>query len=244
MLNKVVFKRMYKLFIGLLLSMNSIIVNGAEIGTWNSYMAYHDITDIQEAGNILFVLASNNLYSYNKNDHSIQTYSKSNFLSDCGIEHIAYCQAAKRLIITYDRYAYLSTGFGIIKINATKAEISDTYNLGFNVNYCYIQNNKIYAASNTHGLYEASLSNNLLDKSNWNWIGAYKQKNNPIDAELLKLVNTLNPGGPKNNLFGFLNFKNNQLYTCCGGYGEGYDLHRDAAIKVMKDGEWTTYEDS
>ncbi|MBQ2494959.1 MAG: hypothetical protein II521_02465, partial [Prevotella sp.] len=147
---------MYKLFIGLLLSMNSIIVNGAEIGTWNSYMAYHDITDIQEAGNILFVLASNNLYSYNKNDHSIQTYSKSNFLSDCGIEHIAYCQAAKRLIITYDnynidlldlndnvinmseyynksmtgdktindiyindRYAYLSTGFGIIKINAT-----------------------------------------------------------------------------------------------------------------------------
>ena len=281
MLNKVVFKRMYKLFIGLLLSMNSIIVNGAEIGTWNSYMAYHDITDIQEAGNILFVLASNNLYSYNKNDHSIQTYSKSNFLSDCGIEHIAYCQAAKRLIITYDnynidlldlndnvinmseyynksmtgdktindiyindRYAYLSTGFGIIKINATKAEISDTYHLGFNVNYCYIQNNKIYAASNTHGLYEASLSNNLLDKSNWNWIGAYKQKNNPIDAELLKLVNTLNPGGPKNNLFGFLSFKNNQLYTCCGGYGEGYDLHRDAAIKVMKDGEWTTYEDS
>lgn len=280
MLNKVVLNQMSKLILSALLMFTPIIIRGAEIGTWNSYMAYHDITDIQKAGNILYVLASSNLYSYNTNDNSIQTYSKSNILSDCGIERIAYCQSAKRLVIVYDnynidlldlndnvinmseyynksmtdktvnnmyvngQYAYLSTVFGIIKINVSKAEISDTYNLGFNVNYCYIENNKIYAASNTHGLYEANLSSNLLDKSNWNQIGSYTPKNYTIDADLLRIVKTLNPGGPKNNYFGFLKFKNNQLYTSSGGYGEGYDLHRDAAVKVMKGGEWTTYEDS
>ena len=179
MLNKVVLNQMSKLILSVLLMFTPIIARGAEIGTWNSYMAYHDITDIQKAGNILYVLASNNLYSYNTNDNSIQTYSKSNILSDCGIERIAYCQSAKRLVIVYDnynidlldlndnvinmseyynksmtdktvnnmyvngQYAYLSTVFGIIKINVSKAEISDTYNLGFNVNYCYIENNKI-----------------------------------------------------------------------------------------------------
>lgn len=273
-------KQTYKWMI-LLLFFSPIMGKAAEIGTWNAYMAYHDITNIEKAGNILYVLASNNLYSYNTNDNSIQTYHKANFLSDCGIEHIAYCQAAKRLIISYDncnidlldqndnvinmseyynksmtgdktindmyvynQYVYISTGFGILKLNANKAEISDTYNLGFNVNYCYIENNKIYAASNTNGLYAAELSSNLLDKSNWNLVSSYKNKTYTIDADLLKLVRTLSPGGPKNNSFGFMRFKNNQLYACGGGYGEGFDLHRDAAIQVMKDGEWIIYEDS
>lgn len=280
MLNKIVSNLMGKWIITMILLVVPFITRGAEIGTWNAYMAYHDVTDIQKAGNILYVLASNNLYSYNTNDQSIRTYSKSDILSDCGIERIAYCQSAKRLVIIYDNYnidlldlndnvinmseyfnksmtdktindiyvngqfAYISTVFGIIKINVSKAEISDTYNLGINVNYCYIENNNIYAASNTQGLYEANLSANLLDKSNWNRVGNYTQKSYSVDAELLKLVNTLNPGGPKNNFFGFLNFKNNQLYVSSGGYGEGYDLHRDAAIKVMKDGEWSIYEDS
>ena len=280
MSKRVFLKQTYKWMI-LLLFFSPFMGKAAEIGTWNAYMAYHDITNIEKAGNILYVLASNNLYSYNTNDQSIQTYHKANFLSDCGIEHIAYCQAAKRLIISYEncnidlldqndnvinmseyynksmtgdktindmyvynQYVYISTGFGILKLNASKAEISDTYNLGFNVNYCYIENNKIYAASNTNGLYAAELSSNLLDKSNWNLVSSYKNKTYTIDADLLKLVRTLSPGGPKNNSFGFMRFNNNQLYACGGGYGEGFDLHRDAAIQVMKDGEWTIYEDS
>ena len=280
-MSKRVFLKQTNKWMILLLFFSPFMGKAAEIGTWNAYMAYHDITNIEKAGNILYVLASNNLYSYNTNDQSIQTYHKANFLSDCGIEHIAYCQAAKRLIISYEncnidlldqndnvinmseyynksmtgdktindmyvynQYVYISTGFGILKLNASKAEISDTYNLGFNVNYCYIENNKIYAASNTNGLYAAELSSNLLDKSNWNLVSSYKNKTYTIDADLLKLVRTLSPGGPKNNSFGFMRFNNNQLYACGGGYGEGFDLHRDAAIQVMKDGEWTIYEDS
>ncbi|MBO4314777.1 MAG: Por secretion system protein [Prevotella sp.] len=269
------------LFILLLFHLFNLSINAAEIGTWNAYMAYHDVTEIEKAGNILYVLASNNLYAYNTNDQSIQTYDKSNFLSDCFIEHIAYCQGAKRLIITYENcnidlleannnvinmseyynksmtgektindlyihgnYVYISTGFGIIKLNATKAEISDTYNLGFSVNYCYIENNNIYAASREKGIYSANLSSNLLDKSNWNRISSYKNNTKTLDSEQLKLIQTLKPGGPKHNYFGAMTFTNGQLYTCGGGYGDGYDLHRDAAIQVMKNGDWTIFEDS
>ena len=75
------------------------------------------------------------------------------------------------------KYCYVSTGFGILKINVSKAEISDTYNLGFNVNYTYIEGNYIYASSNTNGLYRALLSDNLLDRNNWQWVGNYVAQN-------------------------------------------------------------------
>ncbi|MBR5690129.1 MAG: Por secretion system protein, partial [Prevotella sp.] len=76
-------------------------------------------------------------------------------------------------IYNSDQFAYLSTGFGILKINVSKAEISDTYQLGFKVNYCYIENGKIFAASETNGLFAANLNSNLLDKANWNRVGDY-----------------------------------------------------------------------
>ena len=43
----------------------------AAIGDWKAYMAYHDVQEIEQAGNLVFVQASNSLYAYNKNDQSI-----------------------------------------------------------------------------------------------------------------------------------------------------------------------------
>ena len=42
-------------------------------------------------------------------------------------------------LYTEGAYCYVSTGFGVLKINVGRAEISDTYNLGFNVDYTYIE---------------------------------------------------------------------------------------------------------
>jgi hypothetical protein len=177
-------------------------ISAAQIGSWKAYMAYHDITEVEQAGNIIYVLASNNLFSLNTTDNSVQTYDKVNALSDCNIAHISWCSSAQRLVIIYKNenidllntngttvnisdyysksmtedktinsinidgnYAYLSTSFGIIKLNVKDAEISDTYNLGFNVNYSYISNGKLYAASSSNGLYAASTNTNMLDKT-------------------------------------------------------------------------------
>ena len=228
---------------------------------------------------LVCVQASNNLYVYNQNDQSIQTFSKMDYLSDCDIEHIAYCQAAHRLLILYSnsnidlmntsnyevtnladyynasttgdktiydiyingKYAYMSNGFGIVKVNVADGEISDTYNLGFKVNWCEIKDNYIYAYSQTDGKYRAPLTTNLLDKNNWSKVGGYAAKQQADKSELKQMVSKLNPGGPKYNYFGFMKFANNQLYTCGGGFAVG--ISRKGCIQMLKNEEWNIYPD-
>lgn len=272
---------MKKIILAIILITNALLINAKGIGTWKSYMAYHDATEIEKASNMLYILASGNLYSYNKNDHSIRTYDKINLLSDCDIAHIAWCQSAKRLVIIYSnqnidlldqqdkvtnvsefhrkamtedktiysidiagKYAYISTGFGIIKLNVGNGEISDTYNLDFRTDYSYTEGEYLYAASSTNGLYRGNQRTNLLDRNNWSRVGNYIAKTKNIDAETRKLVKSLNPGGPKYNHFGFMKFINNRLYTCGGGYYVTSDLRRPGCIQVLSDNdEWNIYED-
>ena len=249
----------------------------AAIGDWKAYMAYHDVQEIEQVGNLIFIQASNGLYVYNKDDQSIQTFSKVDYLNDSEIQHIAYCKTAKKLLIIYTNsnidlmnvenyectnlsdyynasitedksvndiyiignYAYLSNGFGIIKINIANCEISDTYNLGFKVDWCEIEGNYIYAYSQTNGKYKAFLSTNLLDKNNWTRVGDYIAKTQTDKSELKQLVSTLNPGGPKYNYFGFMKFANGQLYTCGGTVGG----QRNACIQLLKEGDWHIFQD-
>lgn len=194
----------------------------AAIGEWNAYMAYYDITDIEPAGNTIYVLSSGSLFSYNVNDQSISTYDKVFPLNDTGISHIAWCNSSKKLVIIYNNqnidilgnnnevvnisdysnkpmtddktvnnitisgnYAYISTGFGILKINVKNTEISDTYNIGVNVTDCAIDGNIIYAKT-VNGIYAGNTSDNLLDKSNWNITSASISFNDDNDITTSK----------------------------------------------------------
>ena len=273
-------KRILTLLILLVLQF-TIYRTMAAIGNWKAYMAYHEVQEIEEAGNLVFVQASNDLYVYNKNDQSIQTFSKVDYLNDCDIQHIAYNKSANRLIILYNNsnidlmdiknyevtnlpdyadgsisgdktvndiymygaYAYLSTNFGIVKLNVKEAEISDTYNLGFKVDWCEIKGQNIYAYSSTHGQYHALLTDNLLDPKTWDKIGGYVAKTVEDKSELKQLVSTLNPGGPKYNYFWFMKFTNNQLYTCGGGFGHLTETNRPGTIQVLNDDNWQIYQD-
>lgn len=203
----------------------------AQVGTWKNYLAYSDIQDVKRGGNTLYVLASNDLYSYNENDNSITTYDKVNGLNDCNISHIEWNSSQRKLLIVYssynidildaggnitnvsdyynasvsgskdvysiymkDRFAYISTGFGIVKLDMRDAVISDTYNLRFRVDYCYIDGNYIYAASSTNGLYRAALTGNLLDPGQWERVGGYVSRTYSVDQDLLAKAKTLSPG--------------------------------------------------
>lgn len=148
----------------------------------------------------------------------------------------------------YDVYcegsnAYLSTGFGIVKVNMKEASIADTYNLGFRVDYCYINNGMIYAASSTAGLYLASLTDNLLDKANWKRIGDYTSKSKTIDTELLAVAQQYMPDGPKYNHFSYIYFYNNRLYTSGGGWTTGYTYEYPGCVQVFDGDLWHVYED-
>ena len=154
----------------------------AQVGTWRNYLAYHDIQQIQAAGDDIFVLASNGLYSYNQEDQSITTYDKTKGLNDVKITNIAWNKTAKRLLVlydncnidlldtsgniinisdiytraitgdktvnsiyTYNQYAYLACGFGIVKIDVKRAEISESYMLNRNVTDVVVSDNHLYA---------------------------------------------------------------------------------------------------
>ena len=142
-------------------------------------------------------------------------------------------------------YCYLSTGFGLVKLNVAKAEISDSYNLSFPVNYSYIDGSYIYAASQSNGLYRALLTANLLDKNNWTRVGGYVERPKTMDANLLNQAKTLNPGGPKYNGFTYIQYLNNRLYTVPGMFKSGYgDSNTPGAVQILHDDEWTNYQEN
>ena len=66
----------------LLFTFHSSLFTFSQIGTWKTYLSYYGIQQIEAAGNDIFVLSSNSLWSYNKNDQSIMTYDKNNGLND------------------------------------------------------------------------------------------------------------------------------------------------------------------
>lgn len=252
------------------------------VGTWKNYLAYSDVQWVEEGGNKLYVLASNSLYTYNKNDQSIKTYDKVNGLSDTDIRFIAWNKTARRLVILYsnnnidlldDRgnvtnvpdyylkttmadktvngidmsgvYCYLSTGFGLVKFNVAKAEISDSYNLSFPVNYSYIESGYIYAASQSNGLYRATLSANLLDRNNWTNVGTYVERPRTADAVLLAQAKALNLGGPKRNTFVWTTFLNNRLYGTGGIYNPTVNNWENPGIvQVLQGDDWDFFEDN
>ena len=84
--------------------LSPLFLQAATIGEWNVYPAYADITDIQPAGNTVYVLSSKNLFSYHLSDNSVKTYGKGHGLSDAGITHIAWCEQAKKLVVIFDNY--------------------------------------------------------------------------------------------------------------------------------------------
>lgn len=252
----------------------------AQIGTWHNYLAYHDVQQIQAAGNDLFVLASNGLYQYNKNDQSIVTYDKTNGLSDTYISHIRWCPQAKRLVAAYsnmnidlvetngnvtnisdiyskvitgdkslnsiyiyNEYAYLACGFGIVKLNVKNAEISESYMFGFPVTAITISGNTLYAQT-SQGTLAGNLDSNLIDKSNWQTVTSapsFAEDTSDYD-ENIELVNTLLPGGPKNNNLGFLRFYKNKLYACGGIIGGNFSPNIAGNIQVWDGSDWAFYQ--
>ena len=254
--------------------------------SWEIYTSYNDITEIEPAGNLVFALASNGLFSYHIKDGSVTTYDKANTLSDFDINHIAWNKTTKKLVITYtngnidlldangnvvnvpDLYlksmtdnkqinhinisganVYLSLSFGIIKLDTKEGKILDAYKLGFNVNYSYIEDNCLYAASKEAGLYKGVLKNNLLDNNNWEKAGNFKEQTMNYtnvydttnkywwtvkegkltyytlntDKEKIYQTEGIIPDGPASNKFYRLYINKNKLYAVAGAWSQEKD---------------------
>ena len=274
-------------------------------GSWEIYTSYNDITEIEPAGNQVFALASNGLFSYHIKDGSVTTYDKANTLSDFDINHIAWNKSTKKLVITYtngnidllnangnivnipDLYlksmtdnkqinhiyisgtnAYLSLPFGIVKLDTKEGKILDTYKLGFNVNYSYIEDNFLYAASKEAGLYRGILKNNLLDKNNWEKTGNFEErikKSTTVydttnkywwtvkegkltyytlntDKEKIYQTEGIIPDGPASNKFYRLYINKNKLYAVAGAWSQEKDCNNMGEVHVWNGEKWEEFE--
>jgi len=89
--------RITLLFYGLFLLWNM----QAQVGTWKTYMAYHQATIVAETPNHVFGVYDGSLLSYSPEDNEIRTYSKIHGLSDTDIRYMAYHPAARALILVY-----------------------------------------------------------------------------------------------------------------------------------------------
>lgn len=116
---------MKKYLVALLCLFFCVQVSMAQIGTWRNYLAYSEVQQIQAAGDDLFVLASNSLYQYNKQDQSIYTYDKTKGMNGVSITNIKWCPQAKRLIAVYDdsNIDLIETNGNIINVSAIYSKI-------------------------------------------------------------------------------------------------------------------------
>lgn len=215
----------------------------AQVGTWRAYMAYHEPQQIVKAGDALFVRASNSLYQYNLTDQSITTYDKITGLSDSYITHIGWNQQAKRLIIVYqnsnidlmDNAGNVTNISALYRKTMTDDKTIDSLTIDGVYAYLYARfgivkvNMQRAEISDTYRPgsheYPSTLPYSTVNKD---W------------SQYIHIVKMLKPGGPKRNLFLFMKFANNRLYTCTGGTT---DVVWKANIQILQNGEWTIYED-
>lgn len=138
--------------------------------------------------------------------------------------------------------AYLATNFGVVRVDMANAVISETYNLGLQVNRVAVSGGSVYVQAAGGDVLAGSLSSNLLDRGNWSEAadippGLFDEDNSAYE-KYHELVETLDPGGPDYNYMGFVMFKNGRLYTANGMS----ELENKACLQVLHDGDWTVYE--
>lgn len=75
---------------------------GSRAGDWKIYASYHNATKAVKTDARIFVIANGDLFSYDTEDNSVETYDKTNALSDFGIYDIAFSKESKTLVALYN----------------------------------------------------------------------------------------------------------------------------------------------
>lgn len=167
------------------------------------------------------------------------------------------------------RDAYLSTGYGILKLDMAEGSIDENYVLGFPVNYCYTADGCIYAASQQQGMYRGDMRDNLLDPSNWTRTGNYTAKNEnktnvqdpstgywwtktddgkltyyttDDDGNRTYMTEGAAPDGPASNNFYRIYIDDGTLYGVSGQWDQSLDAGRKGEVHVWDGQNWSEFE--
>lgn len=167
------------------------------------------------------------------------------------------------------QFAYMSIGVGVMKLDAKKGVIADTYQLGFAVDHSYVKDGYLYAVSKAQGTWRGLLTDNLLDKNRWQRVGGYAAlTDNRLnvrdastglwwtrnDAGLLacyilaadgtrtyKTEGVL-PEGPASNHFYRLYMHGGKLYSVAGFWAQENNAGYPGEVHVWNGQNWSEFE--
>lgn len=71
-------------------------------GVWNSFLSYYSTEEVEDAGDVLYFVASGSLVAYDKEYDSFFTYDRTNGLNDSNIAAIRFVEGVKKLLIVYE----------------------------------------------------------------------------------------------------------------------------------------------
>lgn len=167
------------------------------------------------------------------------------------------------------QFAYMSIGVGVMKLDAKKGVIADTYQLGFAVDHSYVKDGYLYAVSKTQGTWRGLLTDNLLDKNRWQRVGGYAALTDDRlnvrdastglwwtrnDAGLLACYTLATDGtrtyktegvlpeGPASNHFYRLYMHGGKLYSVGGFWAQERDGSYPGEVHVWDGSQWSEFE--
>lgn len=97
-------REMVKYTLPLCLFVTALLTNvqAQRIGEWTSYLSFSSIHHLADAEDRVYGASAMALFHYDKEDYTLQTYSKGDGLSDVGIRTIAYDGSSKSLFVAYN----------------------------------------------------------------------------------------------------------------------------------------------
>lgn len=167
------------------------------------------------------------------------------------------------------QFAYMSIGVGVMKLDAKKGVIADTYQLGFAVDHSYVKDGYLYAVSKAQGTWRGLLTDNLLDKNRWQRVGGYTAStDNRLnvrdastglwwtrnDAGLLACYTLATDGtrtyktegvlpeGPASNHFYRLYMHGGKLYSVAGFWAQENNAGYPGEVHVWNGQNWSEFE--
>ena len=137
-------KKLFFFFIFTLYTVNCLFSQSA-IGSWRTHISYTNISQITQSQDKIYGISTGALFSVDKNDNIVDTYSKISGLNDNNICLIEYSDFKDILFI-----AYKNSNIDLLSEDGTIVNISDIYRKNINgskqINNVCFHNNLAYIA--------------------------------------------------------------------------------------------------
>ena len=116
------------------------------MGKWHTYFSYNSVNQLTQSANKIFAVSDGALFSLNKDDGSIQTFSKVNGLNGSNIVNLKYNDTSKNLLVIYNdgNMDFLSAN-GIINLPDYR---NKQMSVDKTVNHILFNNEKAYLSCN------------------------------------------------------------------------------------------------